>query len=431
MLFVKPVFFALTWIAITGWALAQDKPKFLSSEQLREAVHPGYMSSTGKRQECLGRLVFDLERQMEWGVNAPSIYGDKYRFTLDMWEKDETVKYGSIKIMVSAPAERSDIDRMLRDPAADKGIAIREKRNKIKLHKSMLEELREQKNPEDPEGIRKEIVRLKDDIKRDEADIIAIEKDSHPIDLGLPDALGYQAGSTLYAYLYRDGKAYQFMSSYNEDDPSYTQREKAFFDLIKRFKVRKLYEIPKEIGVCIPYGFLPDDGKEPFFTRVSIRYADRPNVIYTIGTGVVGTDYQKHPEAAAMQAMMRADVGRMGGPANDEVERRLLKRIEAHPVKIGALTAMQGAIALNVAAPGKPAIPNYSAYTGYPGWEGSQVLPFITLTMRSFTREQEPTLKTDPPPFEESMGRLNALIKTVRLRPTTTVMPELVRISSQ
>jgi hypothetical protein len=165
----------------------------------------------------------------------------------------------------------------------------------------------------------------------------------------------------------------------------------------------------------------------PFDVKLSLRYADRPNVLYTIGTGIVGTDYQPVSEPTALMAATRANIGRDPGPENEEAARRLLKRIEAHDVMIGALPAQQGGIAVNTADPGKPVTPNYSVYTGYGGWKGSQVLPFITVEMRSFTREQERTFKTDPPPFEESLQRLDALLKSIRLRPTEPPMPELAQ----
>jgi hypothetical protein len=67
-------------------------------------------------------------------------------------------------------------------------------------------------------------------------------------------------------------------------------------------------------------------------------------------------------------------------------------------------------------------------YTGYGGWGGSAVLPAIVVDMRSFTKEQERALKKNPPPLDESLQRLDALLKSIRLRPTTPPMPELDRL---
>jgi hypothetical protein len=414
---------------IGGAAIAESQSEMMSApshEQLLRATNPGYVSPPQMHQECLGRLVFDLPHPMEWGVRAPGDFsGDHYRFTDAIKEGNETVDFGELSIMVSAPAKRSDIDRMLRKPKAEKSIGIQAYQSKIKTKKSIIEDLKKNENKEDPKQVSKAIEDYQKDIKDDEANIAAIQKYNYPIKIGLPDSLGYHAGSTLYAYLYRDGKAYTFMSTQTIGGPGFEERKNEFFAVINRFKSRKLYEIPKERGVCIPYGFIPDDGTTSFITRVAIRYADRPNVIYTIGTGVVGSSIQREPEPAEFKAATFAAVGTMGGPANEEVARRLIKRIDAHRVKIGALPAAQGGAAVNTSDPGQPIIPNYSVYTGYPGWEGSQVLPFITVHMRSFTRDQEPDLKTNSPPFDESMERLDALLKSIRLRPTTPPMPEL------
>lgn len=55
----------------------------------------------------------------------------------------------------------------------------------------------------------------------------------------------------------------------------------------------------------------------------------------------------------------------------------------------------------------------------------------IRLNLRSFTREQELSLKSYPPPFEESLERLDAVLKSIGLRPTNPVMPELKGVLTQ
>jgi len=106
------------------------------------------------------------------------------------------------------------------------------------------------------------------------------------------------------------------------------------------------------------------------------------------------------------------------------------KSFGPRPAHIGALSADQGGISLNVADPGKPPVYNYSVYTGYAGWPNSQVLPYITVDMRSFTRQQDKSLKADPPPFDESLARLDKLLKSIRLRPTQPAMPEIQNLES-
>jgi hypothetical protein len=96
---------------------------------------------------------------------------------------------------------------------------------------------------------------------------------------------------------------------------------------------------------------------------------------------------------------------------------------------IDELAAEQGGAAVQLTE-GKRKFDNYSVFTGYNGCMNSQVLPFIAVDMRSFTQAQAERsrierLKTDPPPFEESKARLDAMLKSIRLRPTTPPMAEL------
>lgn len=263
--------------------------------------------------------------------------------------------------------------------------------------------------------IRRDIAELQNRIER-------MKKSWHPIDLGLPQSLGYQAGSTLYAFLLRDGRAYQFMSSQADGDPPFEVRQTAFFDFLKRFRSRALYEVPQEPGICFPYGFVADDGTVTSRTVVSLRFKDRPGVLYTLGTQVVGEEGFES-EVPIVQAASTAAAGKVGIGREPQ-------SFGPRKASIGALPAMQGGFSLNVSPEGKPAVRNYEVYTGTEGYPHSRVLPAIRVSLRSFTREQEPSLKTNPPPIEESFERLDALLKSIRLRPTNPVMPELADVKA-
>lgn len=403
---------------------AKDKP---AAEELRLATHPGYVTPPGMRQECLGRLVFDVRPNMQWGINPPQgVVSSLFGFTDDMHGGHDAVHIGHLQMVVSAPAGIAELQDSLDSMGKKKGNAIYEYEQMIETDKrrikglsEVLEDPRKNVNNEDTSHWGESIERIKNDIKDMEASIANIQKNWHPIDLGIPNSKGYAAGPDLYAFLYHDGHLYKFLSA-STDDASYEEREREFHDVLKRFQFRKPYEIPKQPGLCVPNGFLPDDGRTSFHTEVSIRYADRPGVIYTLNTGVVGEQGNPGPEATLFNATTRAASGIVAGYGA-----RVQKSIGPRSTTIGALPADQGGISLNVADPGKPAVLNYSVYTGYGGWKGSHVLPYITVDMRSFTREQERTLKTNPPSFEESLTRLQGLLKSIRLRPTDPVMPEL------
>jgi hypothetical protein len=415
--------------AQNGKPAAKPEPK-PNAEQLRQAINPGYVTPPGSKQECLGRLVFDAPREMQWGINAPGAWsGNRFRFTKDMHGGQDYVGVGNVKVVVSAPAKRADIERMARATDAEMHIAIRDYQTSIETDQGRIDEFQSllddpSKNTErwDTSTYPNAIAEIKKQITDAKTSIANLQKDWHPMDLGQPDSLGYAAGPTLYAFLLRDGRAYQFMSTGGEGEPRFEDRERAFRDMIKHFQVRKMHDIPKTPGICIPYGFFPDDGRGHFRIEVSMRYADRPGVIYTIGTTVVGERGNDGPDSTLLQATARAAAGTLTGVLSAG---RDTKSIGPRVVSIGALPGHQGGISMNVAEPDKPPVRSYSVYTGYAGWNHSRVLPAITVNVRSFTKEQESTLKADPPPFDESLVRLDVLLKSIRLRPTEPVMPEL------
>ena len=235
----------------------------------------------------------------------------------------------------------------------------------------------------------------------------------------------------------RNGYAYQFewVGRSSEEDPVestgnktkqgiaalVTQARATFVKAVRNFRYRKLYEIPKERGICVPYGFWPDDGTTIYHTNATLRWADRQNVLYHFDTGTVT---RLGSELTWLKAGAVAGMG-LGSIFQAEATKRVKQRIGPRPALIGGLRGEQGGAVLNVADDDKPPVLNYVMYTGYGGYGGSQVLPFVIVEMKSYTKEQEPELKDNPPPFDESVQRLERFLKSVRLRPTDVPMPEL------
>jgi hypothetical protein len=410
-------------------AAAPPRP---TAEHKAEALHAGHRPTPGSRQECLGRLVWDVAAPgMEWGVMAPGARsGDRFRFTEHLHGGHDLVTAANIQMVVLQPATRKDIERMLQSVDAQKYIAIDTYRERIEVAmdvaarlQSMVDDPSLNTNGEDLSTYPAGIADLKKEISDDQTSIERIEADWQPLDLGLPDSLGYAAGPTLYAFLLRDGRAYRFMSTGGAHEAPFAERKKAFMDMLQRFRVRQLYEIPTELGLCIPYGFIPDDGRGHFRMEVSWRYTDRPGVLYTIGTAIVGERGLPHGESPVLQATARAGASVLSGGL---MAGRQVRSVGPRPVKIGALTAYQGGFSVNVADEGQRPVFSYNVYTGYGGWMHSRVLPAITVNLRSFTPEQDRSLKVNPPPFDESLQRLDAVLQSIRLRPTDQPMPEML-----
>jgi hypothetical protein len=102
-----------------------------------------------------------------------------------------------------------------------------------------------------------------------------------------------------------------------------------------------------------------------------------------------------------------------------------MQRIGPRFYKIGSLTGSQGGAVLKVTQSGRENYDMYSVFTGYSGWLGTAVLPYILVEMRTVSKAQATELKQNPPPFKPSMDRLELLLKSMRLRPTSPPMPEL------
>jgi len=229
--------------------------------------------------------------------------------------------------------------------------------------------------------------------------------------------------------LKRGSKLYAFESTeLLEKNTSKETHRQNFKEFLANFKVRNKNDIPREVGICIPFGFIPDDGKTRLDIKQSLRWNDAPGVLYSIHTGDAQPGRLKLP---AVEAAASAAVGTLGSAEEQRVKPFVTQRIGPRASKIGGLTAQQGGVALTVTGKDKKPYEAYSVFTGYSGWLGSAVLPYILIEMSTRSMEQAPELKQNPPAFKQSMDRLETLLKSTRLRPTTPAMPELSSLQKE
>ena len=398
-----------------------------TAENLRGALNADYVTPPGTRQECLGRLMFDAPQAMEWSYGSNNAAKDSQCFAKGTCDHPQMLNLGEARIAI-LPAKKEILKEKIHSEELGKQRAIEYHQERIALMKGMIEDFSVQEGGLD-DGARKAIADYQKEITDNERAIPTVKKTWKPFDLGLPDSAGYASGTALTAWLWRNGYLYEIVMAADPQQAGQTQEEtwKSFISTIQKFRSRKLYEVPTERGICIPFGFWPDDGTVEYNIGVQMRWADHPNVIYHWQTGMVG---KLGSEATLFNATAAAAVGLAAGAENAEVAAKLTHRIGPRQVTLGGLRAEQGGVAINLAPKGKPPIPNYSVYTGYGGWGGSQMLPFILIDMQSYTHEQVPSFKNNPPPFEESLARLNAFLASMRLRPTDQPMPELLQIKA-
>jgi hypothetical protein len=410
---------ALAGLAACSPSEAQLQPRGSSPQDIAEAYHPNYVPTAAARSECLGRLVFEVApaSSFEWGLPREGTDHEILGFSRLLRGDQDGIQLGNVAVLVFDRANLRSIQELQRMRGVYKSIAMQDFDENIRRKRSLAQSQAElmvrpdyRDDPSQVAGFKQDIEDLDKEVKELLARKQNLDKDWHPTDWSLPDSTGYIAGPTLYAFLLRGGYAFQFMSTGGEGEPPFEQRVAAFKDLLSRFEPRSLYQVPNKAGVCIPHGFIADDGKGPFNADVSFRYADSPGVIYTLSTGVVG-ERNYEPNDPLIEATARATVSAVIGNSYG----RKLKVLGPKPAKIGARGGLLGGISTAEGAPG------YSVYAGVGGVPGSQVLPHISLNMRSFDKQTAPDdVKVDPPPFEQSLQRFEQTLSSARTRRADT-----------
>ncbi|MDQ4624271.1 T6SS immunity protein Tli4 family protein [Janthinobacterium lividum] len=422
-----------------GMAANQPDPAAPSrrptAQELMQATAPGYATPAGMARECLGRLVFDVHAPVQW----PTRYKDAsdtgifYRsFSEDVFHQGDEIQVGNVRIGVLGPLGKEDMAALreaMPQPRIDRLQAL------LKDDEAELAALKGQ--PANAKTRQASYLAQKSLTGR-QAQIKELQSNYQTFDSGLPDSDGYRssegsgtANPTRYSiyrsHLKRGEYVYVFESMQEiRDNNSEAAHGQQFIRFLKSFRPRAANEVPKELGLCIPHGFIADDGKTVSAIQQSLRWPDAPGVLYTISTGNVDPRALKVP---LVQAAATGGIGQFGSRGEQEAKPFIVERIAPRSVRIGALTAQQGGVALKVERPGSAPFETYAVFTGYAGWLGTAVLPYILIELGSRSMEQAPELKQNPPPFKSSYARLETLLKSTHLRPTEPAMPELRGLS--
>ncbi|SOY61434.1 T6SS immunity protein Tli4 family protein [Cupriavidus taiwanensis] len=412
-----------------------------SREDRLAATAPGYVSPGGQRMECLGRLVFDVPEgaSVEWAVSfRTSEVGtfDSFVQRFDNGTGKGYIQFETEELRtvfaVYGPVSRELSDEFFTYRAVENEALLRNSLRSLKAQKEKEERFRP--NPPGPNTM----ANIAAEIAKTEKAIVDLKADRYRkvVDLGRPHSMAFRHDQRRGGVSYLRGAiilgnhllAFESMLRGIPPftDPTEAQwqvAEGALRNLINQLQPRHLYEIPKGRGFCLPYAFLRDDGTYGNKISTSFRFADSPAAIYTLSVASIPGGGAS--EATILNATGRSATGILSQlPENTTVKQRLGPR----PAKIGALTSEQGGIVVEAKRPGQPPREGYHVYTGFAGWAGSQILPTIEVTMETAARAAYPKLTTDAQPYEQARPRLDALLKSIRLRPTTPPMPELVGI---
>ncbi|WP_322874632.1 T6SS immunity protein Tli4 family protein [Cupriavidus nantongensis] len=429
-----------------------DSDRFGKGVEIPNASHrdklaakaAGYVSPENSRVECFGRMMFDVPNSapLEWAVPYKGSHQDTFD-NLSQYFENGTGK-GRIEIETKELLTTFSVYGPVTKELREKFLGYRARMNAASLS-GLLSALEQQKKTEDmykerPEllgpGIKEHVAEERARLEKNVADIRA-DRYQKAVDLGRDNSMALRhdqrrgGASYLRGAIVLGNHLVAFESMLRGDIPQFEEpseaqwqvAENALRKLVGQLQPRNLYEIPKDRGFCLPYAFLSDDGTYGNKISTSFRFGDSPAVIYTLSVAAIPGGGAS--ETTILNATGRSATGLLSHlPENTTVKQRLGPR----SAKIGALTAEQGGIVVEAKRPGQTAREGYHVYTGYAGWAGSQILPTIEVVMESAARASYPKLTMDAPPYQQSRPRLDALLKSIRLRPTTPPMPELVGI---
>lgn len=405
-----------------------------TSDDLLKITAPDYQKSGDVSSECFGRMMFDINGVDEW----PTYYRHMYpagifarSFSDNVGDPYDSMRFGDTLIAVIASTKNRSKEKVFGATPFGRIVALQKN---IEDKRSYIARLKKARKITDAD--KAEIEDQLQDIQRFEKLIADYGKKFERVNIGLPNSEAYWTSedssvdnsdprSVLRAYLTRGDYIFVFESNVQMKTPADKEsHKKKFSSMLSNFRTRAANEIPAERGVCIPYGFIADDGETPIAFKQSIRFSDAPGVLYTLSTGTVDP---RNIKATPLLAMAEAAISPPQPEKPGEAVPKVIQRIGPRTVKMGGLSASQGGVHLKLDQPGGKGYEIYSVFTGYGGWLGTTVLPYILVNMRTMNKELAPELKEIPPPFAASRNRMDLIIKSMRWRPTTPPMPELIR----
>lgn len=411
-------------------AVPSRLPRF---DELFEITAPRYRSVPKVKSECFGRLVFEVGQEIQWPTYYRSDYPDglfNRAFSKQVAAPGDIMRFGDTRIAVIESVEGVKKEEIFEStPAALEAHLL----DRINETHAYIEDLK--KGARNTEQTRKEIRDAEEWIQGWEKTIKEDRETFEPFDPGQPASEGYWTStieandetnrySVLRAYLTRGEHIYIFESSArmkSEADKDAHKRD--FSSMLAKFRTRAPNEIPAEPGVCFPFGFIPDDGRTVVEFKQSLRFKDAPAVLYTIETGMV------HPRRLKTTILLAAAHASMNPPPvieKDDVKAVVTQRIGPHSVTMGGVKAMQGGVVMK-AESGSRKYDVYNVFSGYSGWLGTAVLPYILVEMHTANMERATELTQNPPPFKQSKDRLDVMLKSMRWRPTNPPMSEFER----
>ncbi len=361
------------------------------------ALPVGLATADEPRQECLGRLTFGVPEEIEWatfnaGRTMQISEGGGHDFSDMVAARGDNATYGEFGavIYVSDEVERSMLDDVYGYRRGTSVLYQDYLKEQLETEKRLVEQFERDDDPESAAIWRKEVEQTREKIS------LALPT-VH--DLGIPDA--YFVGSASApgeAYIYRNNRVYAFFMR-----KAYAQGKgkEAMLDMMSRFRPRELYEVPDESGVCIPYGFIADDGDAHYSVKNSLRFTATPNVVFSLVTASAHDPWDTHPKTGTYDTDYRP-----GFDAQKWTFRRFVE-----PTYIGPhLAGMDGWRLDPIPGSGEQER----------GWfglakTGGLLSPLVAVQVFTFPKGTDDLTEFTPPP-ENVLPRWKALSETIEIR---------------
>ncbi|QXH49338.1 hypothetical protein KSS94_15395 [Pseudomonas fakonensis] len=228
------------------------------------------------RQECIGRSVFEVSEPVSWAAFNVG----QYRFWVDespMFSSGvggvgDHVYYADDGLLykVSFAKTREQFEYAREDWILQSEDYVENLHRQLKMEQKNLKVFSDEFQGATLDRIKAKVAELQEQLA---------SAGYREFDIGLPDAFAVGRRSPDQVFLWRNNRVYYFW---------FTNRLVRSLEDVKnlmaRFEPRDSHQIPKGPGVCVPYGFIHDDGLATFSIKSSLRFDSTPNVVMSMLT---------------------------------------------------------------------------------------------------------------------------------------------------
>ncbi|KKN69237.1 hypothetical protein LCGC14_0443260 [marine sediment metagenome] len=413
-----------------------------------------YQTQEAWRTECLGRSQFDIPSNAVWHLHIPFDNSVSYA-TDDPWfgrymdygTEPVSGVYKLVRIRISPETTQAAFDNAVGAELPSKTKAqmrvlrnrINERREKFDPEKDDREQYIEDLMDLDAENKRysdmvSDITRFKIFIDFDkskgrpteeleaqladyERQIAALPTDERyeherAFDLGIPDAAGAWHPDRMVALLWRNNQIYhfEFGPKNGKYESNFDALEPLARDLLARFRPRAEFEIPQEPGVCLPFGFIADNGTENYYVGFSWHQKSTPYVLNSLTLSNSATD--------AIELLPMLTKGLMGNPFPAALD---VTNIGPRRIDIGSTRGTLTGRSFQAIDPEGDRLSSHAQYNLNAGAVAGKYTPTLLYKLQTYANDQP------PPPIEQAETDVLHFMKSFRPLPGMQVLYEATK----